>query len=156
MAVFSDSQFALLVVVRNVRGVGAIGSVHMAQRSEGSKFEAQMSFISSIISATPHEWLLIGGDWNRDIRTHGAAQSFIFRPGAWVAYMKNKVQLPKDFIVLKGLTGQSTGSSLSLIGDHPVVRIKGVSSVQAGSTRSANRLVEPGRWSPHRNRCFQA
>ena len=81
-AVLSDSQFALLVVVRNVRGVGIIGSVHMAQRSEGSMFEARMSVISSVISATSHEWLLIGGDWNRDIRTHGVAQSFIFRLGA--------------------------------------------------------------------------
>ena len=80
LAVLSD--FALPVVVRNVRGVGIIGSVHMAQRSEGSMFEARMSVISSVISATSHEWLLIGGDWNRDIRTHGVAQSFIFRLGA--------------------------------------------------------------------------
>ena len=74
VGILSDSQFALLMVVRNARGLGIIGSVNMAQRSEGSKFEAQMSFISSIISATPHEWLLIGGDWNRDICTHGVAQ----------------------------------------------------------------------------------
>ena len=154
LAVLSDSQFALLVVVRNVRGVGIIGSVHMAQRSEGSKFEAQMSIISSIVSATPHEWLLIGGDWNRDIRTHGVAQSFIFRLGAWVSFVKNKVHLPKDFVILKGLTGQSTGSWLSPIGDHPVVWIKGVSSAQAGSTRSANHPVEPGKWSPAQKQMF--
>ena len=96
LAVLSDSQFALLVVVRSVRGVGIIGSVHMTQRSQGSKFEAQMSFLSSIISATPHEWLMIGGDWNRDIRTHGVAQSFIFRLGARVAYVTNKVHPPKE------------------------------------------------------------
>ena len=134
----------------NVRGVGTIGSVHMAQRSEGSKLEARMSIIAPILSATPHEWLLIGGDWNRDIRTHGVAQSFIFRLGSWVSFVKNKVGLLKDFVILKGLTG----SWSSPIGDHPVVWIKGVSSVQAGSTRSANRLVEPGKWSPAQKQMF--
>ena len=126
----------------------------MAQKSEGSKFEAQMSIISSVISATPHEWLLIGGDRNRDIRTHGVAQSFIFRLGAWVLFVKNKVHLPKDFVVLKGLTGQPTASWSSPIGNHPVVWIKGVSSVQAGSTRSANHPVEPGKWSLAQKKLF--
>ena len=141
-------------MVRNVRRVGIIGSVHNAQRSNGSKFEAQMSFISSIISATPHEWLLIGGDWNRDIRTHGVAQSFTFCLGAWVAYVTNGIHLPKDFVVPKGITGQSTGSWLSPIGDHSVVWVKGVASVQSGSTKCANRPAGPGRWSPAQKQLF--
>ena len=97
---------------------------------------------------------MIGRDWNRDIRTHRVAESFIFRLGAWVAYTTNKVHLPKDFVILKGITGQSTGTWLSPIGDHPVVWVKGVASVQGDSTKSANRPVEPGRWSPAQKQMF--
>ena len=52
---------------------------------------------------------MIGGDWNRDIRTHGVAQSFIFRLGAWVSFDKNKVHLRKDFCDFEGAHGAIHG-----------------------------------------------
>ena len=139
LAVLTDQPYALLVLVRSVRGVGIIGTVHMAQRAEGPNFEAQMTLLMSVMRAAPHDWAMIGGDWNRDIRRHVAAQTFIFNMGAWVAFMEGQMRLPKDFVILKGITGQSVGQWLDPIGDHPVVIAKGVASVQAGSTRSASR-----------------
>ena len=59
----------------------------------------------------------MGGDWNRDIRTHKLSVALIKFLGARVVFMHGRVHLPKDFCILKGVSGQSCGMWLREVGD---------------------------------------
>ena len=88
----------------------------------------------------------MGGDWNKDIRTHKLSVALIKFAGASVAFMQGRVHLPKDFCILKGVLGQSCGLWLREVGDHPVIWIQGCQTAMAGATGSLMRLVEPRNW----------
>ena len=112
---------SFLVVVHNAWGLGVLGSVHMAQRSDDLLYNRQLVHLVYSLQQLPVSWLIVGGDWNRDIRTHKLSAALIKFLGASVAFMQGRVHLPKDFGILKGVSGQSCGMWLREVGDHPVV-----------------------------------
>ena len=86
-------------------GLGVLGSVHMAQRSDDLLYNRQLVHLFYSLQQLPV--LIVGGDWNRDIRTHKLSAALIKFPGPSVVFMQGRVHLSKDFCILKGVTGQS-------------------------------------------------
>ena len=144
--VLLDSESSFLVVVHNAWGLGVLGSVHMAQRSDELLYNQQLVHLVYSLQQLRVSWLIAGGDWNRDIRTHKLSVALIKFLGARVAFMQGRVHLPKDFCILKGVSGQSCGMWLREVGDHPVVWIQGCQTAKAGATGSLMRPVEPRNW----------
>ena len=144
--VLLDTDGSFLVVVHNAWGLGVLGSVHMAQRSDDLLYNRQLVHPVYSLQQLPVSWLIVGGDWNRDIRTHKLSAGLIKLMGASVAFMQGRVHLPKDFCILKGVSGQSCGMWLREVGDHPVVWIRGFQTARAGAMGSLMRLVEPHNW----------
>ena len=134
------------MVVHNAWGLGVLGSVHMAQRSDELLYNQQLVHVVYSLQQLPVSWLIVGGDWNRDIRTQKLSVALMKFLGARVAFMQGRVHLPKDFCILKGVSGQSCGMWLREVGDHPVVWIQGCQTAKAGATGSLMRPVEPRNW----------
>ena len=149
--VLLDTESSFVVVVHNAWGLGVLGSVHMAQRSDHLLYNQQLVHLVYSLQQLPVSWLIVGGDWNRDIRTHELSVALIKFLGASVAFMQGRVHLPKDFCILKGVWGQASGMWLREVGDHPVVWIQGCQTARAGATGSLMRPVEP-RKSDHDSR----
>ena len=55
------------------------------------------------------QWTLLGGDWNRDIRTHAFSLRLLKVHSLAVVPMENTTHLPKDFIVLSGVPANPKG-----------------------------------------------
>ena len=68
--VLLDTESSFLVVVHNAWGFGVLGSVHMTQRSHDLLYNQQLLHLVYSLQQLPVSWLIVGGDWNRDIRTH--------------------------------------------------------------------------------------
>ena len=105
--VLMDTDSSFLVVVRNAWGLGVLGSVHMAQRCDYLLYNRQLVHLVYSLQQLPVSWLIVGGDWNRDIRTHKLSAALIKFLRASVAFMQGMVHLPKDFCIVKGVSGQS-------------------------------------------------
>ena len=121
VAVIMDAPFALMVLAKGVPGLGVLVSVHMAQRKEEQKYEEQLLAIQAAINTHPNIWIIIGGDWNRDIRTHATSQRILGQMGVGVVPMDGKVHLPKDFVAYRGIKAPQQGQWLEKVGDHPIV-----------------------------------
>ena len=137
-----DTDSSFLVVIHNAWGLGVLGSVHMAKRTDDLLYNRQLVHLVHSLQQLPVSWLIVGGDWNRDIRTHQLSAARIKFLGARVAFMQGRVQLPKDFCIMKGVSGQSYGMWLKEVGDHPVCWIQGCQTARAGATGSVMRPVE--------------
>ena len=86
-AVLLDTDHSFLVVVHNAWGSGVLGSVHMAQRSDELLYNQQLVHLIFGLQQLPVSWLIVGGDWNRDIRTHKLSVALLKFLGARVAFM---------------------------------------------------------------------
>ena len=85
--VLLDTENSFLVIVHNAWGLGVLGSVHMAQRSDELLYNQQLVHLVSSLHRLPVSWLIVGGDWNRDIGTHKLSVALITFLGASVAFM---------------------------------------------------------------------
>ena len=46
--------------------------------------------IRQSLDATPHNWMAVGGDWNRDIRSHKETIATLQRQDSVVAFMSGR------------------------------------------------------------------
>ena len=157
-AVILDTPSALLILTHNAAGVGVVGSVHMAQKNEPKEYTHQLVEIRQALDVTPHNWMVVGGDWNRDIRPLIKATTetiaTLQRQDSVVAFMSGRQQHPKDFFMLRGMHMQELGVWLTPVGDHPVVWVKDSVQLTAGATPSALRPVTPLRWDGSQKKMF--
>ena len=144
--VLLDEPYALLLLVSNAMGAGILGSVHMAQRKAQTEFQQQVVHISSCLEKVPYQWAVIGGDWNRDIRTDKYMQVVLYKLHMFVAPMENTVDLPKDFLVVHGIQGPLRTFWLKKVGDHPLVWLQGSHSISGVRTGALTRPVAPVPW----------
>ena len=121
VAVLMGAPYALMVLSRGVPGLGVFVSVDMAQRKAEQKYEEQLLAIQAAVRALPNIWIIIGGDWNRDIRTHATSQRILGQMGVGVVPMDGSIHLPKDFVAHRGIMAPQQGQWLEKVGDHPIV-----------------------------------
>ena len=107
--VLIDTEGMFPVVVYNARGLGVLGSVHLAQRSNDLLYNQRLVQLIQCLQQTPVSSLIVGGDWNWDIRTHKLSTALIKFLQAAEAFMQGRVRLPRDFCILKGVWGQWVG-----------------------------------------------
>ena len=153
--VLQDSIGFLAVAVDGLLGLGVVVTVHAPQRCEENAFKDMLVAIGAILESTPHRWSVLGGDWNRDIRHHTFSVVWADRFALSVAFMENNVHLPKDFVLLQGLSGQQVGVWQEGIADHPTVWVWGKQAPQVGTTGSSTRPVTPGRWDDEDKQYFR-
>jgi hypothetical protein len=121
VAVIMDAPYALIVLAKGVPGLGVLVPVHMAQRKEEQKYGEQLLAIQAAIHNHPSIWIIIRGEWNRDIRTHATSQRILEQMGVGVVPMDENVHLPKDFVAYRGIKAPQQGQWLEKVGDHPIV-----------------------------------
>ena len=121
VATLLDAPHALVVLPKGVLGLGAILSVHMAQRKEEQKYEEQLLTIQTALAELPNIWIIMGADWNMDIRSHATTKRILGEMGVGVVPMEGMVHLPKDFMAVRGITTPQPSQWLEKVGDHPIV-----------------------------------
>ena len=115
-----DEPYALLVPISKYGwGVGAVGSVHMAQRSEEGQYVLQLAVLRLTLGQGKGGRGVIMGDWNRDIRSHALTQAFLKKPGGRVCPVQYDQPLLKDETVTYGVAGRSR--LLPHVADHPLL-----------------------------------
>ena len=138
-----DIPTALLVLVKGKLGLGILGSVHMPHRKQEVEYNQRLVDISLQLTEKDCAWVVLGGDWNRDVRTHAVTVRMLQMHNLRVVPMDNSVVLPKDFVCISGLDGGAVGKWLKEVGDHPVVWAQVVSSVQSETVVQGSKPVGP-------------
>ena len=96
-----DLPAALILLVKSPLGVGVIGSVQLPRRNDEVEYRQQLVGVTLAVSEVDPQWVVIGGDRNRDIRRHAVTTPMAALHGMDIA-MNNMVVLPKDFICIGG------------------------------------------------------
>ena len=69
----------------------------MAQRTDDLLYNQQLVDLVYSLQQLPVSWLIVGGDWNRDIRTHKLSVALIKFLGASVAFMQGRLNFSRTF-----------------------------------------------------------
>ena len=119
---FLDERHMRVIGVKNMWGAGLIGSVHMPCGNQEKEYKQQLEMLLTSIRMHKPDWVIMPGDYNRDIRHHQYTVHMLDKCGLKISPMENEVQWPKDFVVTSVPSEQmTTGRWLWYVADHPVI-----------------------------------
>ena len=128
-ALLDEPYASLILMPKDGWGVGVVGSVHMAPRTEEEKYILQLAVVRLTLCRNKGAWGVLIGDWNRDIRVHSPTQMFLEQLDAQVSPISQDQPLLKDYAVTYGV--HSVSRLLPHVPDHPLVLTHVTEGLQA-------------------------
>ena len=99
-----DGEHWLAVMVQVMSGIIGVISIHAPHRNEEKKMRHVVWEMEDVLVEYDEVQCVLGGDWNRDIRTHKFMREWCVEMGCQVMTTQgSEVDKPKDFCMVRGV-----------------------------------------------------